>query len=359
MKGVGVNPLSQAHYVDHLGVICILMGVPLLFTDYEQFELAKAFYPQLEAHFVDFREMTLHYLTTHYDVLYTSDLWNRDDFRQRCLAAGMPPEKNMRYVHCPHGFSDKGFYLQKSALEDVTLIYGQNMIDLLNACGVYDCLHQYVITGNYRYSYYQKHCSFFNALVEKEVLNRFSKKQKTLLYAPTWLDLAHTTTFFDAHAAIIGKLPDSYNLIVKLHPRLEQDDPVGYHQILSLYEHKSNVVFLKDFPLVYPLLAHTDFYLGDMSSIGYDFLAFDKPLFFLDKYSRNPTADREAYLFRCGRVITPEHYPQLYPLIEKHAATDQIEKSPIRQEVYRYTFGEEKSFPTLKKEILSRLQQEK
>ncbi len=357
MKGVGVNLLSQTHYLDHLGVVCIIMGVPLLFTDYEQFELAKRFYPQLKAQFIDFQEMTLPYLITHYDVLYTSDLWNRDDFHQRCVAAGLPPTERMRYVHCPHGFSDKGFYLQKSALEDVTLIYGQNMIDLLKACGVFDFLHQFVITGNYRLAYYRNHRPFHDSLVEKEVFSRFAKRQKTILYAPTWLDLEQTTTFFDAHTAVIGALPDAYNLIVKLHPRLELDDPVRYHQILSFYENKPNVIFLKDFPLVYPLLANVDLYLGDMSSIGYDFLAFDKPLFFLDKYARNPTTDREAYLFRCGKVITPDHYPQLYTLIETHAESEQVEKSRIRQEVYRYTFGEEKPFAQIKKEILACLKQ--
>ena len=113
------------------------------------------------------------------------------------------------------------------------------------------------------------------------------------------------------------------------------------------------LIFLKDFPLVYPLLAHTDIYLGDMSSIGYDFLPFNKPMFFLNKQKRDPKTDRGLYLFRCGVDIKPDAYPLIYKFIETRLEDDQENFSAIRKEVYDYTFGEERTFADIKADIIA------
>ena len=202
-----------------------------------------------------------------------------------------------------------------------------------------------MITGNYRYRYFKQHRDFYDQVIEKEI--RFAKKQPTILYAPTWLDLEESTTFFDAHEAILGKLPSEYNLIVKLHPRLELDDTAQYYHIVGKYESRPNILFLKDFPLVYPLLAHSDIYLGDTSSVGYDFLPFNRPMFFLNKYKRDPGIDPEAYLFRCGVDIAPEQYGELYSIIEK--PTEDF--TEIRQRVYQYAFGEEREPELIRRDI--------
>jgi CDP-glycerol glycerophosphotransferase (TagB/SpsB family) len=281
-----------------------------------------------------------------------SDLWDRRTFHEKYGPYEKKYHKTLRNVHCPHGFSDKGFYLQKCAMEDITLLYGQNMIDQLKHHQVFQSLNQYVITGNYRYTFFKKNKEFYDKIITEEVLNRFDKKRPLILYAPTWLDLEESTTFFDAYESILGQLPDDYNMIVKLHPRLELDDTVQYYQIIGKYEKKKNVLFLKDFPLVYPLLAHTDIYLGDMSSVGYDFLPFNKPMFFLNKQKRDPQTDRGLYLFRCGIEIAPEDFSSLYSIIEKSRETDQQRFAKVRQEVYEYTFGQERPFEDIKKDII-------
>lgn len=260
--------------------------------------------------------------------------------------------KQMRHVFCPHGFSDKGFYLKEAAKEDIVLTYGQNMLDQLEHHGVLHRLSNSVITGNYRYTYYKQNQEFYDDLVKNEVLNKFIKEQPTILYAPTWSDFEDSSTFFDCYADIIGKLPSSFNMLVKLHPRLELDDAGLYYSIIGKYEDKTNIIFLKDFPLVYPLLAKTDLYLGDMSSIGYDFLAFDKPMFFLNKNGRDPKTDRGLYLFRCGTEIKGDDIASLYKTIEKVLKTDHATYSKVRQQVYHYTFAKEKSFEKIKNEII-------
>lgn len=351
-KAVGINPQSQIHYTDHLAVICILMDIPLIFIDSVDENLAKHYYPDLKTEIVDYRNLSPEYLITHYEVLFMSDLWDKKIFHEKFGDLEKKNKKILRQVHCPHGFSDKGFYLKKCANEDICLLYGQNMIDQLKYHEVFQDLSYYVITGNYRYTYYKQNQKFYHALIEKEVLSHFTKKQPLILYAPTWLDLEESTTFFEAYSYILENLPDHYNLIVKLHPRLELDDTSMYYHIIGKFENQPNILFLKNFPLVYPLLASTDIYLGDMSSIGYDFLPFNKPMFFLNKQKRNPQTDRGLYLFRCGIEIKPDAYPLIYKFIDFHLKEDQQRFGAIRQEVYQYTFGKEKTFSEIKSEII-------
>ncbi|MCE5315950.1 MAG: hypothetical protein LLG04_01125, partial [Parachlamydia sp.] len=103
--------------------------------------------------------------------------------------------------------------------------------------------------------------------------------------------------------------------------------------------------------LIYPLLAHADLYLGDTSSVGYDYLPFNRPMFFLNKFKKDPAKDPEAYLFRCGVDITPETYGELYKIIERHVPKDQERFSEVRRQVYAYTFGEERPFADIKADV--------
>lgn len=283
---------------------------------------------------------------------FLSDLWDKRTFHEKYGPLEEKYKKILRHVHCPHGFSDKGFYLKKCANEDITLIYGQNMLDLLKHHGVFENLHQYVITGNYRLTYYKQHHIFYNELAFNEVFSRFAKKQQVILYAPTWMDLEESTSFFDAYAYLLDNLPNHYNMIVKLHPRLELDDAAQYYHIVGKYEDRQNIIFLKDFPLVYPLLANTDIYIGDMSSVGYDFLYFNKPMFFLNKQKRDAGSDRGLYLFRCGVDIKPDAYPLIYQFVETNLTNDDVRFGAIRKEVYDYTFGTERTFDEIKTDII-------
>jgi hypothetical protein len=348
----GINPQSQIHYIDHLAVICIVMDHPLIFIDPVDYSLGMRYYPGLKAELLDFEDLSPEHLIANYEVLFMSDLWDKNTFHEKFKPLEKKYNKILRQVHCPHGFSDKGFYLKKCANEDIALLYGQNMIDQLKHHNVFEDLSYYVLTGNYRYTYFKQNEAFYNGIIEKEVLAKFANKQKIILYAPTWLDVEESTTFFDAYSYILDNLPDDYNLIVKLHPRLELDDTANYYHIVGKYEKKPNVIFLKDFPLVYPLLAHSDMYLGDMSSIGYDFLPFNKPMFFLNKQRRDPKTDRGLYLFRCGVDIKPDAYPLLYKFIETNLPEDQERFSKIRKEVYDYTFGKERSFADIKADVI-------
>jgi CDP-glycerol glycerophosphotransferase (TagB/SpsB family) len=350
-QGVGLNIHTQIHWTDHLAPICVAMGIPLLLTNEQHAQEAQALYPELQILLVDLQEITLQYLVENFDVFFQSQFWPRDDFYRQCQPWEQLYQKSVRNVHCPHGFSDKVFWHQKSAWEDILLVYGDNMFDLLKAAGTYEHLNATVRTGNYRYLYYRQHQAFFDQVVEERIWTQLDRSKPTILYAPTNNEVENLTSFFEAQQ-LLDQLPSDYNLVVKIHPHLEETNPAELYATMGKYEGRSNIVFIKDFPLVYPILARSNIYVGDVSSVGYDFLAFNRPMFFLNQPGLNASSDRNLFLYRCGFELKRKDYAKFYQLLESQLPFDRERYASIRQEVYRYTFGGEISFADLKEAII-------
>ncbi|MBA3236962.1 MAG: CDP-glycerol glycerophosphotransferase family protein [Parachlamydiaceae bacterium] len=350
-KGIALNASSEAHFIDHLAIIALIMDIPLFLFDENCFLLAKKYYPGLQVYLKDDSVFSLEDLTQEYDVLFTTELLGKKG-RSFFETAALKHQKKWRSVFCPHGFSDKAFHFELCVLEDITLIYGDNMIDLLHERKVWDQIKNFVVTGNYRYTHFKYYQEFYEKIFQEEIQAHFDKKRPLILYAPTWLDQEASSTFFEATSFLLDQLPEDYNIVVKLHPRLELDDVASCYQIMGRYEKKKNVLFLTNFPLIFPILANTDIYIGDMSSIGYDFLAFDKPLFFLNKQKRDHTTDRGLFLFRCGTEITPDQYGDLFKIIEASLPNDREKFSVQRKEMWHYTFGDKRSFADIKADVI-------
>jgi hypothetical protein len=95
---------------------------------------------------------------------------------------------------------------------------------------------------------------------------------------------------------------------------------------LGKYDNRRGVYFLNEFPAIYPLLEKVSAYIGDHSSIGYDFLYYDRPLYFLEKKEKAP-------LQECGRAV--EDIKELEGWLKE----DGKEFSEKRRELYCYAFG--------------------
>jgi hypothetical protein len=165
-------------------------------------------------------------------------------------------------VFCPHGQSDKGYahpLLAPYAQQDVVLLYGELLQTMLKELGI---TARSAKVGNYRLSFYLKHKKFYDELAEQELFSRIPQKKRTLLYAPTWNDADTATTFFQWAPTLLSNIPEEWNILIKLHPLLEQRDPVRFYQIAALAENKPNAMLVLDFPVIYPLLARSDIYLG-------------------------------------------------------------------------------------------------
>jgi len=334
------------HHLDHLAPLCSLMQIPLIVTEEKIAILANRYYPELKVIYLDYMAAPQH-LVSHFDLIFCStprDLFDEIFFLMQKLC-----QKRVHTIWCPHGNSDKGneiFYMEALKKEEAALVYGKQMIDFFKRKFVFDQLKGYVITGNFRHQFYLKHRSFYDTIAEKEISRRLPKAEKTLLYAPTWQDYERSSSYFDMTPLLIEKLPENHNLIIKFHPNLHLQSEFQIDEWIEKYQDRKNLLFLLDFPPVYPLLNLVDAYIGDTSSIGYDFLTFDRPMFFLNQNKRDG-----LYLFRCGVEIPFDQYADIHKIIGEYFQFELRNFSEIRKEVYAYAFGHSKPLAEIKKEI--------
>lgn len=315
---------SSSHYLDHLAPFCALMGWPLVLTEPTIAETAKKYYPNLS--------------------IIEADHWQLNnilsDFRhivscypESLIQAAIGPFDG-ECLWLPHGNSDKGHIspaFQALGTDSITLVYGQKMIDFMHAKKVHS---QTIRIGGFRHLYYQKMQAFYDAMP----IVSFAKKQQTLLYAPTWEDFENNCSFWQAFPKLAQELPKDVNLIVKLHPNTTTVHAPQIERLMGQHEN-GHLQFLLDFPPIFPLLSRSDVYLGDRSSIGYDFLFFDRPMLFFDPHEHTEGRD----LTRCGKVVSPDH-------VYEHLFDNQTSFSSIRQSMRSYTF-DEVSLPQLKRRL--------
>ncbi len=297
MPSAAFNTGPDFHLLDHIAPLAELLQIPLITTEECNTELAQRFYPQIEVRYMPDLEFKLGAIAEEFDTLYECKYWapHLKALFSRCY------QKEVKLIFCPHGQSDKGYQmplLAPYALQDGVLIYGELMIEMLKELGIWDAIEHYTVIGNYRLLFYRKYQAFYDALAEREIFSRFGKQNRTLLYAPTWRDADNATSFFTYGAQVIAELPSDWNLILKVHPLLEQRNPGLFYAIAARIDQKPNAVMVHEFPPVYPILEKVDAYLGDFSSVGYDFLAFQRPMFFL------PTQSLRR-LHACGTLIDP------------------------------------------------------
>lgn len=291
MHAAAFNTGSDFHLLDHIAPLAELKKMPLITTEEINYALAQKFYPQIETRFIPDLEFRLGEIAKEFDVLYECKYWQphlKLLFRQLF-------NKEMKLIFCPHGQSDKGYQtplLAPYGFQDGVLIYGELMIEMLKDLNV--TIPDHEIVGNYRLAFYRKYQAFYDNLAAQEIA--IDRSKRTVLYAPTWYDADGSTSFFDHGDQVIAQLPKDWNLILKVHPLLEQRKPSEFYAITALAEKKPNLFLVHEFPPVYPILAMADVYLGDSSSVGYDFLSFERPLYFLPTH-------RPGRLHSCGTTV--------------------------------------------------------
>ena len=340
MKGVAVLT-GPSTYLDHLGVLSSILEIPLLVTEEETFLAAKKFYPQACVTLKLPGEISHEFLASHFDTVFQSG---------RFFASELKPlldllyKRKLRIVFCPHGNSHKGHSFTSHPQQDISLVYGQHMEDLLKATGATKSISALITTGNYRLPFYQKHRFFYDSLALETIGPFLDKKKQTILYAPSWEDGENSSSFFQEAEKLFAEL-QNYNVIVKLHPFLEKFHPAKTHQIIEKYKKTKGLFFLSSFPSIYPLLSLCNIYFGDYSSIGYDALAFDLPLYFLRKSSLAlDPIEKAGILIPSGKCVGK--------FIED---TLQEDKHKERKQVYEYAFGKDLSLEEVKANLLKGL----
>lgn len=328
MKGIGILAGHRQALIDHLVPLCHLMEIPLLVTEPLIQQLIEVFYPQQEVILAQPKDYALDPYVEGYDLLVYVDFYRQGhgSFRFHEYTC----KKRARSIMSLHGNPDKyweHFWLERLLDEDVVLIYGPQLLELLKKKGIDK---KSVQCGNYRFEYYKEHAAFFDSKVP------FIKQKETVLYAPTWADSNLNTenssqysNVLSVYESVFEKLSENYQLIVKLHPLMYQTMGEEIYKMKDAYPH---VFFLENYPLIYPLLKQIDIYIGDYSSIGYDFLAFDRPLYFLE-------TEGSTALHRFGQKISRADLSNLKP------------KNFDRKKLYSHVFGETVDLSHLKQEI--------
>lgn len=349
-------------FMDHTAPICSLLNIPLI-TDSPQVKFTyERFYPGLK---VQIKKWTLKFLLENYStVFYAFRPTPSFDQLQKAAIEAHPDDPSYqldtKFIYHLHGCSDKGYHSNwiapKSHFLDVDqiLFYGQRMHDIFKDNKVLDRLRSYAFVGNYRYHYYLEHKKFYQNLIDKELFDHFEKDQPTLLYAPSWTDPEGSCSLFEAYQSILDKLPSHYNLVLKLHPYLSiktpEYDPKPLYELLKPYVEQSNIQVLPMFPLVYPILDRVVAYIGDYSSVGYDALSFNLPLFFLNHNDRS-LQDKGAYLLRCGREIKANEFKDLYSILEEELLMHSKKYGEVQKETYRYAFGKDVPYNKLQEQF--------
>jgi len=339
------------HYIDHLAPLCSLLDIPLFVTEEEEEVLLKTFYPEVKTTRINSIPLP-DLLVENIEILFLCT--PRILFDEIFFFAQKLRNKKVHTIWVPHGNSDKGhlsLFMEGLDKEEIALVYGDKMIDFLRQKKAFNQLKKHVVTGNLRKAYYLKRKAFYDQIVQEKVLKKLPPAEKTVFYAPTWRDAESSSSFREATSFLVENLPPNWNLIIKPHPNLLMEDEEKIATLIEKYEIRDQVTFVLNFPPIFPLLAIADIYIGDFSSVGYDFLGFNKPMFFLNQQNRDSKTDPGLYLYKCGIEIKPEQYEKVYDIIRESLSKDASTFSEIRKQVDEYTFNSRKSGDFLKKEI--------
>lgn len=311
----GLIASDSPHYIDHLAPFCALAGCPLLVCEESIAHLARKYYPDLQI-----------IETSVWAASLPSSIISCDT---RPLIESFFPQRVPEHIFwLPHGHSDKGWRAPffEALKAETALVYGRKMLHCFQKKKVPSST-KYI--GNFRLHYWHANKRFYDLITLQEI--PFSKTGKTYLYAPTWEDAEQNCSLWTMLPLLAKHLPKHSTLLVKLHPNTQKQHAPSVERWIGQYK---NISFLSEFPPIYPLLDRCDVYIGDMSSIGYDFLYRNRPMFFLNHKRRDSKNHPSAYLYRCGHEIFPETIEKIFKKAE-----DPPHLKRIREQVYAYTFS--------------------
>lgn len=271
---VAILPGPRLSFLDHLIPLCHLWKIPLLCTDEWVYTCAQLFYPSTElilAGHEDFQQKLAPYQTfvtvepcrLHNKAFQFGEFIYRGEAKTIAGFHGNPLKFRTEY------------WIERYIHEDQVLIYGDYLIEYLKEKGVWDHLKKSLLIGNLRKKFYDAHQLFFKRVAQPHLFA--SNQRQTLLWAPTWSYPHFSNPFEEA----LENIPTDFQVLIKLHPFMYRLYPAETAALKERYTASDQVLFLDEIPLIYPLLAQTDFYVGDSSSIACDFLFFNRPLFLI------------------------------------------------------------------------------
>ncbi len=259
-------------------------------------------------------EITFNSLQKHHPTLSAKYLKTKNEIRQDMIKYGtrviIYPDYHIRFfkdipgvkhVQVFHGTSDKIYDYRRDILDyDLFFIPG------------YEAHKRYEKRGLLKkgtgilIGYPKLDRVFQGKLIKNEELQKFGLNQgnKTVLYAPTWVDKSFNSSWKKFLVAFISGLPESINLIVKLHPNLIKYRVNEVKEFGSKLARYKNARMLEPLTDIVPAMAVSDLLLGDVSAVTREYLAFRKPFVFLSNKPKWMWGKQKIILWECGEIVT-------------------------------------------------------
>jgi CDP-glycerol glycerophosphotransferase (TagB/SpsB family) len=203
----------------------------------------------------------------------------------------------LKHVQVFHGVSDKPFDYHESLREyDLIAVPGPLRKERIVQKGL-AAAEKIVEIGFPKIDAFLH--SSFDAVSFKKTLG-FDNDKKTVLYAPTWSDPKGFSSFARSATAVMRGL-SQYNVIVKPHINTLRYRP--WQILKAVIAKRKNCVIKARSSNVLPFMALSDLMITDISSVSQEYLAFDRPLVFIDPKPRGHIPPENTWMWRCGEVV--------------------------------------------------------
>lgn len=251
-------------------------------------------------------------------------------------------ETGVKFVQIFHGTSDKTYNLNSEIINyDLVCLSGKKMLEDVERKGL-NRKKNCVITGN------PKMDRVFNKIHDRDTEIKklgLDPGLKNVLYAPTWMDGMGNSSFRKFGIKLPDYFPGEYQLTIKLHPNLYLYQKELVEKLRMKIQGKKNILLIEKNRELYdivPVLAASDLLITDVSGVSHEYIAFLRPMIFLDNRSilRFFYGKGRKRIWKAGDVVTklsdlPEtirrnlEYPDRYREVQKN----------MLEEIYSYTDG--------------------
>jgi CDP-glycerol glycerophosphotransferase (TagB/SpsB family) len=251
-------------------------------------------------------------------------------------------ERRVKFVQIFHGTSDKSYNFNRESVHyDLVCLAGKKMLDDFNRKSL-NKNNNCVITGNLKTDRIFNNFHMRDAEIRKLGLNPL---KKNVLYAPTWMDKMGNSSFKKFGVLLPLYFPEEFQLTIKLHPNLFNYQEPLVHILKENIAKKKNIVLLETSKKIYdiiPVMAAADQLITDVSGVSYEYIAFQRPMIFLDNKSpiRFFYGRKRKRIWKTGDVVSDiQKLPEtIRKNLEEPGRYREIQKKMLN-EIYSYTDG--------------------
>jgi CDP-glycerol glycerophosphotransferase (TagB/SpsB family) len=218
----------------------------------------------------------------------------------------------VKHVQLFHGPNDKRYQYRKDVLDyDLFFISGNDAYEIYRKKGL-------LKKGTGRLIGYPKLDRVFREEIKRDeelIKLGLDPIKKTALYAPTWSDKELNSSWKKFKKVFMYNVPESINLIIKLHPNLKKYREHEVEEFSKCLEHYKNTRLFDFIPDTVQLMTASDVLIGDVSGVTREFLAFKRPFVFLSNKPKWLWNKKKIKFWECGDVVTDPN--KLWQTIEK------------------------------------------